>query len=704
MQLEITLDAATYSWLERQGQASGASPGQVLESLARATSQAEASESPLDLESLQMRLDGILQRFPEFMELARRRDTGSALHEALVDEGERIQQGLAGLIQRGGNPARLLPLITAHSLVMACEANLHDMVSGLCTSNPSHQIEQLLRNLVEGLDAVLLSSLEAFADPSKAELQLALEILGDRSDLMERLRNAYLDASITPEDRPTLFYVTTLFERTIWLLRRYTSLHLAEPEAQTEVTVEGLTRRLGGQTHLLVGEQLAWEQQRQLARLRAKDSFLANMSHEIRTPLNAILGFSELLLRGEELDPEQRKGLEIISRSGSHLLGLLNDVLEMAKLEAGHLATVSEVFELPTLLEDVALLFQGRATHKGLKILRQFEATLPSWVQGDPGKLRQILMNLLGNAVKFTEVGRVDLQAHYSDGTLTVTVADTGVGIAPEEHELVFQVFEQTSSGLKSGGGTGLGMALSKRYAELLGGTLSFTSRPGQGTTFVLEAPLARASAPGRRPELRRILGLAPGTLPARIAVADDDEAGRDVLVELLTSVGFEVRAVDDGSKMLSLVEGWQPAAVLLEYGMRGLDGYQTAARLRARFPELVTILITADVFGGRELEPDVLDATLYKPVVAGQLLELLGQALGLDYRYAEAGEARVDEPQLGSLSPELKEQLQEAARDGDHARLLELASQVEAQHVELGARLSAMLDDFDYTSLLALL
>ncbi|MCA9794705.1 MAG: response regulator [Candidatus Eremiobacteraeota bacterium] len=186
-------------------------------------------------------------------------------------------------------------------------------------------------------------------------------------------------------------------------------------------------------------------------------------------------------------------------------------------------------------------------------------------------------------------------------------------------------------------------------------------------------------------------------------AVADDDEAGREVLVELLTSVGYEVRAVDDGQKMLALVEGWGPAAVFLEYGMPGLDGYQTASRLRARHPELVTVLVTADVFRGRDLESGVIDAILYKPVVAAQLLEVLGQALRLEYRYSETSGRSEPEALLDRLPAALKEQLQEAARDGDHARLLELTAQVEDLDAELGARLCSQVENFDYASLLAL-
>ncbi len=256
---------------------------------------------------------------------------------------------------------------------------------------------------------------------------------------------------------------------------------------------------------------------------RAKSLFLANMSHELRTPLNAILGFSELMARDTGLTPEQQYNLATINRSGEHLLNLINDVLDMAKIETGRVAVNVRPFDVHRLLDELTDLFRLRATEKGLTLLLTRDPSVPQLIETDDKKLRQILLNLLSNAVKFTEQGGVGLRVTFADGLLWCEVQDTGPGIPPQDLETIFEPFVQTTFGLKSKDGTGLGLAISRQFAQLLGGTLTAfsTGEPGQGALFMLHLPVGvpltahagSVGSCGRRAVDRRGAGARPAHL-----------------------------------------------------------------------------------------------------------------------------------------------------------------------------------------------
>ncbi|MFQ5616070.1 MAG: ATP-binding protein, partial [Anaerolineales bacterium] len=335
-------------------------------------------------------------------------------------------------------------------------------------------------------------------------------------------------------------------------------------------------------------QQLAEAKEAAEAANRAKSVFLANMSHELRTPLNAILGFAQLLERDPAATPAQRENLAVISHSGEHLLGLINDVLEMSKIETGRTPPHVNSFDLYNLLDNLESMFSLRTQDKGLYLIVE-RGHLPRHIRTDEGKLRQVLINLLENAVKFTEAGGVtlrisdcglqiaDLGLQIADletnnqkskiKNLKFEVSDTGPGIAPEEMETLFKPFVQTESGQKAQEGTGLGLAISREYVRLMGGDISVASAVGRGTTFSFDVPVEPATAAdvfdtGR---FQHVIGLAPDQPTYRILVVEDHPESRILLVKLLQPLGFAVREAVNGQEGVNIAADWQPHLVFMD-------------------------------------------------------------------------------------------------------------------------------------------
>jgi PAS domain S-box-containing protein len=279
---------------------------------------------------------------------------------------------------------------------------------------------------------------------------------------------------------------------------------------------------------------------------RAKSVFLANMSHEIRTPMNAILGYSQLMLRDPALGPEAKENLNIINRSGDHLLGLINDILDMSKIEAGRVSLNPVTFDVSGFLKDLTAMFRLRAEAKGLGFEVIEGEGCARNIVADEGKIRQALINLLGNAVKFTERGWIKTRVSVREGNgsqlrLSARVEDTGVGISAAEQRQLFRPFAQTQSGLKAQTGSGLGLAISREYARLMGGDILVSSEAGKGTLFRFEIPVGPGpgSAGVKQKESRKVMRLLPGQPAQRLLIVDDERNNRDWLNKLLTSVGF---------------------------------------------------------------------------------------------------------------------------------------------------------------------
>ena len=332
----------------------------------------------------------------------------------------------------------------------------------------------------------------------------------------------------------------------------------------------------------------------------AKMRFLANMSHEIRTPLNGILGLAQVLNQ-LALSEEQRSVLDDIGRSGDHLLSIVNDILDMAKVASGKLSLEQEPFDLSRLIRDTASPAAALAEARQLRFRLQAAADLPRQVQGDPQRIRQVVSNLLGNAVKFTSSGEVCLAVRLSrPGWIRFEISDTGIGLSPEQQGSLFQEFHQVdSSTTRKFGGSGLGLAISHRLAELMGGRLWVESRLGEGSTFFFELPLAAAAdtAHATRTEASPVPVLPPGL---RVLVAEDNAVNQKVMVMMLTQAGAAVEVAENGRVAVERHRASPYEMILMDCQMPELDGYEATARIRALpgSASLVPIIgVTANAF-----------------------------------------------------------------------------------------------------------
>jgi signal transduction histidine kinase/CheY-like chemotaxis protein len=461
---------------------------------------------------------------------------------------------------------------------------------------------------------------------------------------------------------------------------------------------------------------------------RAKSAFLANMSHELRTPLNAVLGFSELLLRDaaggrEQLSPGQTDHLATIHRSGEHLLTLINNVLDLSRIEAGRATVNPGEFDLHELLVGLEGMFALEAKAKGLALRVEREPEVPRHVRSDEVKLRQMLINLLSNAFKFTERGGVTVRASAvlppnagpdpEPGravSLRFEVADTGAGIAAEELAGLFQPFAQSASWRKAKEGTGLGLAITRQFAELLGGGVEARSAVGAGSTFAftVAAQVAEGAARTPEPESQPVRGLAPGQPAWRILVADDDANGRRLLVGILEPLGFAVREAGDGQATVEEWERWKPHLIWMDIRMPVMDGREATRRIKAAPGGAETKIVALTASSFEEERADILAAGcndfLRKPYRAAAPLELLEKHLGARYLYGETG-AATEQPlddsaladALRSLPGALLARLEDAAVRSDMSEIDRLIGEVADHNPPTAARLRASADDFEY-------
>ncbi len=375
----------------------------------------------------------------------------------------------------------------------------------------------------------------------------------------------------------------------------------------------------------------------------AKSEFLARMSHELRTPLNAVLGYAQILRMDEGLTGRQRSGLGIIQSSGEHLLTLIVDILDLARIEAGKTVLESGPVDLAALVRSVADIVRVKAEEKGLVFVIDADPALPSHVLGDEKRLRQVLINLLGNAVKFTHQGHVTLcvrqLGHGAGGArLSFEVRDSGVGISAEAARRLFQPFEQAGDSNLRAAGTGLGLAISRQLVRLMGGDVQVQSQPGTGSVFWFELTLPLADGPDPLPATTPLVRGYEG--PARrIVVADDVAANRWMLCELLRRLGFDVHEAADGQQALDQVRLVQPDLLLMDVRMPVLDGLQATARLLqdsgTRAPPVVLVSANASPADREKgLAAGAVDF-LAKPVDHEQLLAVLAAQLHLTWRLA---------------------------------------------------------------------
>jgi PAS domain S-box-containing protein len=457
---------------------------------------------------------------------------------------------------------------------------------------------------------------------------------------------------------------------------------------------------------------------------QAKSIFVANMSHEIRTPMNAILGFAQVLERDPSLTPQQAEHVRIIARSGGHLLHLINDILDMSKIEAGRTTLNEADFCLHDLLSDLELMFRSRADARGLQLLVERDESVPRYVTADEGKLRQVLVNLMGNAVKFTETGGITLRVRVGavEGKtlednaslrLMAEVEDTGPGIPDTDRDLIFDPFQQTAAGAKAGG-TGLGLAISHKFVEMMGGELTVTSQVGAGSCFRFEALLAQAGdiAEQEKPVLPCVVGLEPGAGPFRILVVDDISDNRILLCELLRPVGFEIAEASNGVEALDVFDSWSPHAVLMDMRMPIMDGYEATRRIKATAAgnAIPVIAVTASAFEDdfEQVMATGMYAYLRKPFRTEDLFEMLGKCLGLRYVFADdtadapghIEAAPLTAESITALPKDIVEAMQQAVEEGNMDRLTELVAQVEKIDSATARGLQVLTDRYDYEKL----
>ncbi|WP_324566936.1 transporter substrate-binding domain-containing protein [Accumulibacter sp.] len=444
---------------------------------------------------------------------------------------------------------------------------------------------------------------------------------------------------------------------------------------------------------------------------RAKSVFLANMSHELRTPLNAILGFSDIVRRSPGLSDDQKANLSVIHKSGDHLLGLINDVLDLAKIESGRTQIKNAVFDLVSLIGEIADMIRVRAMEKGLQLIVDQSPEFPRYVIGDQTKLRQVLINLLSNAVKATQCGGVALRLGIlpgAPGRLVFEVEDTGIGIAPEDQERIFDAFVQSGASGQSQG-TGLGLAIARQFIILMGGQLSLSSEIGKGSTFRIELPLDLARAedlPEAAPERGEVIGLESGQPEYRVLIVDDNLENRLLLKQLLSGVGYSTQEAGNGADAIDRFLDWKPQFIWMDQRMPVMDGSQATRRIRA-LPggDAVRIAaVTASSF--REEDAMLLeagfDAIVHKPFRAEEIHDQMEKLLGVKLVRAAptAVSARQIEEQglqsIAALSSELRQALGNALISLDGDSIKAVLAEIGKTQPGLAAVLGRMVDNYD--------
>ena len=495
-----------------------------------------------------------------------------------------------------------------------------------------------------------------------------------------------------------------------------------EEGALVSAAIRDVTERQTAERQIMtLNQQLQEAAAEAQAANRAKSVFLSTMSHEIRTPMNAILGYTQLMRRDAKLSDAARENIEIIGRSGEHLLGLINDVLDLSKIEAGRVELRPIVFYLPRLLDDLAAMFRLRAEAKALKF-EMFVDDTAAYISGDEGKLRQVMINLVGNAIKFTRRGHVKLSVTLQTRTddrlwLVALVEDSGPGITEDEQQKLFQPFSQAEEGMNTTEGTGLGLVISRNYARLMGGDISLTSATGKGSTFRLEVPIEPSAAPAeKQPTTHRVRHIRRGAGSARILVIDDQFENRDWLVKLLGGVGFSTLQAENGEMGIRIWEESKPDLILMDVHMPVMDGIEATRRIKStllgeKTPIIVLSASTLDA-DRRGVDKCGADDFLLKPCIEHLLLEKIGTLLRISYEYEEStaiedafgasGQSSEGSVQIPLI---LARELHEATTEGNKRLMDQLISKVRNSGGSASATaLQKLADNYEYDSLLKLL
>jgi signal transduction histidine kinase/CheY-like chemotaxis protein len=449
---------------------------------------------------------------------------------------------------------------------------------------------------------------------------------------------------------------------------------------------------------------------------RAKSVFLANMSHELRTPLNAILGFSSLMRNDPQLPDNQKHNLDIINRSGEHLLQLINDILDMAKIESGQVTLQNIPFDLGAMVRDVTDLMRIRAEEKRLSLKVDQASHFPRYIVGDEARLRQILINLMGNAVKFTQQGEVTLRLDARDDKIShllIEVEDTGIGITPEQKQHIFEPFVQLHEHTVIKG-TGLGLAITLQLVNMMGGEITLESWPGKGTQFRVSLALTAVTESDiskMQPLVTdNIIGLVPGQPEYRILIVEDQYENQLLLSRLMESVGFHTKIAKNGAQGVELFQKWQPHFIWMDQRMPVMNGMEATRRIRElpNGKEVKIAAVTASAFA--EQRKEMLDAGMNeyirKPYRASEIYNCLSKCLGVKYIYKDTLEQKeqvmkITPEMLNDLPIELLSELEQALTSLDTERIKSIIQQFACYDQTLREILDHMADNYDYPTIL---
>ncbi len=456
---------------------------------------------------------------------------------------------------------------------------------------------------------------------------------------------------------------------------------------------------------------------------RAKSEFIANMSHELRTPLNAILGFSHIMSHSPELPLEHQESVKIINRSGEYLLTLINNILDLSKIEAGKVTFNPQNFDLYKLLSEIEELFKFKSMTQGIQLSFERDNNVPQYIQTDEIKLREVLINLLSNSLKFTTSGddvfvRVSSLSTSDSNTLSFEVEDTGVGIAAEELNKLFKAFSQTESGKKVQEGTGLGLAISRKFVQLMGGDIQVRSQLGVGTIFSFDIQVNLVNPIEIETETashRRIIALEPNQPSYKLLIVDDNLINRKLLIKLLNPLGFELQEATNGKEAIEIWQDWEPDLILMDMRMPIMDGYQATKQIKTTTKGQATAIIAITASALEEEKSVILSAGcddfVRKPFQESIIFEMLEKHLGVQYIYEKACLLEtekisyiLDAEHLNRMPKDWLEELYQASIDLDDDSVLALIRQIPESQASLAAALTDCVNNFSLHKIINIL
>jgi signal transduction histidine kinase/DNA-binding NarL/FixJ family response regulator len=455
---------------------------------------------------------------------------------------------------------------------------------------------------------------------------------------------------------------------------------------------------------------------------QAKSAFIANMSHELRTPLNAILGFSQIMMRSPNLDQEHRENIQIINRSGDYLLTLINNILDLSKIEAGKITLHKKNFDLHKLLEDLEDLLQLRAENKNLQLIFDHNDQVPQYIRTDETKLRQVLINLINNGIKFTEMGGISVRVGLpsqnptqedNQTMLIFEVEDTGPGIPETEIEEVFEAFIQTESGKNSQEGTGLGLAISRRFINLMDGDISVKSTLGKGTTFrfeILVTVVTKAEVEDKQ-IVRHVIALKPDQPCYRILIVDDRDTNRLLMTKLLQPLGFDLKEASNGKEAIKIWEKWAPHLIWMDMRMPVMDGYEATQKIKGTVKGNATAIIALTASVLEEEKAIVLSAGcddfVRKPFRQSEIFDTMAKHLGVEYIYEENNSKnqenqakKITAQDLEIMPPAWLKQAHQACIELDDELMIELIAQIPENNSLLIQQLTNLTDSFQFKTI----